>query len=215
MSPVEHVIYQLRNAAIKQYPFPHFFAENVFPAEFYARLREELPPDERYDALRGYPARLITSGIEAPCLRDFDSEYFLMSVANIFGPWIAHTRPPTPLSGEFRHVRDRQNYQITPHTDAPWKVISLLFYLPPDETQREHGTSIYVPKDHAKRCAGGPHHPREPFELVYTAPYVPNSCFGFFKTDLSWHGVEKIEGEICRDVLLYNVYNATKHAPPG
>ncbi len=208
MNAVEHAVYKLRNAEIAPYPFPHFFAADVFPHDFYAQLRAELPADDRYTQFNPlYKERLITGAAEAPCLRAFQSEYFLHSVASVFAPEVARLGGGFELLGELRLVRDSAGYQITPHTDAPWKLISLLFYLPEDERGAAHGTSIYVPKDHTKRCAGGPHWPREMFDLVYTAPYLPNSCFGFWKTDHSWHGVEKIDAPIRRDVLLYNVYD--------
>ena len=208
MDPVEHAVYRLRNAEIAPYPFPHFFATDVFPRDFYTRLRSELPPDAAYTQLSPlYKERLITDAAQAPCLRAFQSEYFLKSVANIFAPEISRLGAGFELQGELRLVRDSGGYQITPHTDAPWKMISLLFYLPADESGETHGTSLYVPKNHSKRCKGGPHWPREEFDRIYTAPYIPNACFGFWKTDHSWHGVEKIQTEIRRDVLLFNVYN--------
>ena len=38
-------------------------------------------------------------------------------------------------------------------------------------------------------------------------PYRPNSLFAFFKTDLAFHGVDRIEREhVTRDLLLYNIY---------
>ena len=99
------------------------------------------------------------------------------------------------------------DYSIAPHTDKPDKVVSLLFYLPADESLRELGTSLYVPKDPAFRCDGSIRHPFELFRKVTTAPFLPNSLFGFLKTDQAFHGVEVIDRPaVERNLLLYNIY---------
>jgi hypothetical protein len=44
-------------------------------------------------------------------------------------------------------TRDYANYSISPHTDAPPKFITALFYLAKDESMLNFGTSVYAPKD--------------------------------------------------------------------
>jgi hypothetical protein len=42
---------------------------------------------------------------------------------------------------------------------------------------------------------------------VATAPYLPNSLFGFVRTDNAFHGVEPvIDLDARRDLLLYNLF---------
>jgi hypothetical protein len=85
--------------------------------------------------------------------------------------------------------------------------VSLLFYLPPDDSMRHLGTSIYAPRDPTLRCEGTAHHPFERFKRVATMEYRPNTLFGFFKTDRAFHGVDPIADErVERDLLLYNIY---------
>ena len=110
------------------------------------------------------------------------------------------------FNSELLLIQDTMNYKIGPHTDSPSKVISFLFYLPKDNSQKELGTSIYMPKDFNFKCNGGPHHPRENFEKITTMPFLPNSLFCFPKTDNSFHGVEKIETDEKRWLLLYDLY---------
>lgn len=44
------------------------------------------------------------------------------------------------------------------------------------------------------------------FKQAFTAPYLPNSLFLFFKTDTALHGVPPINGRVVeRNLLLYNV----------
>lgn len=107
-----------------------------------------------------------------------------------------------------RLVRDFSRFSMGPHTDSPRKLVSLLFYMPRDESLREFGTSIYAPNDPQFRCPGGPHHRPEGFKKVATMPFLPNALFAFFKNDYSFHGVDQqvLDRGVERNMLLYNVY---------
>jgi hypothetical protein len=110
------------------------------------------------------------------------------------------------FSHEALIVRDTTSYHLGPHTDSPSKVLSFLFYLPADASRPHLGTSMYLPRDPAFVCPGGPHYKFENFRLLRTLPYVPNALFGFMKTPNSFHGVEPIdEPDIRRDLLLYDI----------
>ena len=120
------------------------------------------------------------------------------------------------LTPEVLVVRDHTNYKLGPHTDAPHKLLSLLFYCPDDESQKHLGTSVYLPIDPDFRCGGGPHYPHDRFRKVVTMEYRPNALFAFFKTDNSFHGVEPIhEAHVLRDLMLYDIHVATQPAPQG
>lgn len=110
-------------------------------------------------------------------------------------------------TAQARLVRDLTNYALGPHTDAPYKLLSLLFYLPADDTRAHLGTSLYAPLDPAFRCPGGPHHPFENFRRTATMAYAPNTLFIFFKTDASFHGVEPVrETGVEREIIQHNVH---------
>ncbi len=209
MSPVEHVIYRLRNAKINLYPYPHFYVANVFPEDFYTQLLAALPPEESYQPLSGgYANRKAAQG-DLELMRPFDTQYFGQSVLQCFMKQFFDRFPNADRAHfrqELRFIRDQEGYKIGPHTDAPQKVVSLLFYLPRTDADADCGTGIYVPSDHLSICPGGPHHPFEGFEEVWRAPFLQNSCFGFWKTPNSWHAVEKITRKIERNVLLFNIY---------
>lgn len=218
MNPLEHAVYKLRNAKIEMYPYPHFFVHNVFPHDFYDELLGALPADIHYQELsKAYPARLITSGIEHhQMLEQFEGAYFGEQCLQVFQQQFYERYPNQHRPNfrtEFRFVRDGEGYAIGPHTDAPNKVLSLLFYLPINFDNADCGTGVYIPSDHKKTCSGGPHHKFEGFEEVFRAPFLPNSCFGFWKTDNSWHAVEKICRKIERNVLLYNIYEEATRKP--
>ena len=103
-------------------------------------------------------------------------------------------------------INDTLNYKLGPHTDAPRKVMSFLFYLPKDESQIKLGTSIYVPKDLSFHCSGLSHHSHDDFINIHTNNFLPNSVFAFIKTNNSFHGLEKIVTDERRWVLLYDIY---------
>jgi hypothetical protein len=138
------------------------------------------------------------------------SDRFRASIMEKFRPDIAQrfgTGSALSTDIDARFVRDFTDYSIGPHTDTPRKLVSLLFYLPRDESMRHLGTSIYAARDASFRCEGTRHHSYQAFKRVASLPYVPNALFAFFKTDYSFHGVDPItDSGVERNLLLYNIY---------
>lgn len=237
------VMYRIANATIRPYPYPHFYVTDIFPEGFYAELRALLPPAGAYQSLAetgrvsagAYKERSVfffeeenLARIEVARaafwsgFRDWllDHEFMNLLVAK-FAPHIearfeGHSGE-VQLSTESCLVKDGAGYEIGPHTDAPHRLLSLLFYLPDDSRWRHCGTSLYLPKDRNFTCAGGPHYLAEPFECVATMPYEPNTLFGFMRTDNSFHGVEPVtDPAIERDLLFYDIRlegTVTRDAP--
>jgi hypothetical protein len=240
----EFVHYQIANAPLRAYPYPHFYVQPVFPEAFYRRMLETMPDTEaltpmnefgtvgRVDEKTGERAksafepryladlsvldveeqanfgngsdtwRNIADWILGDRFRDLIIGKFMRGIGQRFG---GDVRLVTDV--EARFVRDMTDYSITPHTDMPTKLVSLLFYLPSDESLQSLGTSVYVPKDPELRCEGESRHRFELFKKVMTAGFLPNSLFGFLKTDQAFHGVEVIkQPAIERNLLLYNIY---------
>ena len=234
----QHVRYRIANASVNPYPFAHFYVENVFPPEFYARLLDELPDtggyapinetgtvsggayDERYvcdleklaaDHPQSPVWPSIASWMMRPAFSEFIVRKFQGAIAERFGK--GHK---LVLSTECRLVRDFTNYAIAPHTDSGRKLVSLLFYLPPDASTRHLGTSIYLPKDPGFVSDGSEHLRPDAFLHVARMDYVPNALFAFVRTDFSFHGVEPIaDRAVERDLMLYNVYAPKVIAPPA
>jgi hypothetical protein len=138
------------------------------------------------------------------------SDRFRARIMEKFRPDIAQrfgTGSALSTDIDARFVRDFTDYSIGPHTDTPRKLVSLLFYLPRDESMRHLGTSIYAARDASFRCEGKRHHSYKGFKRVASLPYVPNALFAFFKTDYSFHGVDPIaDRNVERNLLLYNIY---------
>lgn len=226
-----HVLYQIANAPIRMFPFPHVYVENVFPPDYYREMRARLPSKEAFRTLNAlgrvgedYPeSRLVlpvTPGhLEraAESVRGFWSllaEWMLggnfgRMMVGKFGEFIGQRLGDlgqARFHDEALLVQDYTTYALGPHTDSPAKVLSFLFYLPADDSQPHLGTSLYVPRDPEFLCTGGPHHPFESFRRVCTLPYLPNALLAFPKGSNTFHGVEPItEGTVRRDLLLYDI----------
>ena len=228
----EHVLYQIANARIREYPYPHIYVEHVFPDDFYRELRNHWPDASAFVPLGdtgrvpkgAYPERFVLpvtpDGIATltPERRAFwngfaawfGGQNFCMSMIDKFEPHVRRRLgddiETCTYAADALAVRDLTNYSIGPHTDAPHRLITMLFYCPPDDTRPHLGTSIYWPLKPEFRCRGGPHYPFEWFKKITTMQYKPNTLFAFFKDESSFHGVEPIPDRDCiRDLILYDV----------
>ena len=226
-------LYQIANAPLRLHPFPHILVSEVFEPAYYRRLLEHLLPAERMrpiNQVRSFGGkysdeRFVFSltpdetGKLPPPYGAFWEELagwllampFAEALFAKFAPFMEQrfAGRDAGLYNEAMLVDDRTRYSLGPHSDAPMKVITLLFYLPADASRPHLGTSIYAPRDPNFRCRGGPHYPFERFERVVTMPYLPNTLFAFFKTDNSFHGVEPIRDENYRRHLLFYDINCS------
>ena len=234
----EHLIYQLANAPLRLYPFPHLYIESIFPPEYYAQLREHWPQASQLVSLEStgrvpqgwYAERFImplTSEKVGELPEDGTREFwkgfgkkmlgsprFMYAAMDKFEPQLRQRFGAQLETLDFTHeiliVRDHSNYRLGPHTDSPHKVLSFLFYCPDDDVYSHLGTSIYTPIDPTFRCPGGPHHPFKGFHKVKTMEYRANTLFAFVKTDNSFHGVYPIrDADVLRDLILYDIQVTT------
>ncbi len=228
----EYVLYQIANSPVREYPYAHIYVENVFPDDFYTALRANWPDTSSLISLadtgrvpkNAYRERFVMPFTPAeveklnearrPFWQDFAGwllkQRFLTAMIDKFEPY-AKARFGDDLyqcgfEADSLIVRDHTNFKIGPHTDAPHRLLSMLFYCPDDASLKHLGTSVYVPRDPEFSCAGGPHYPHQMFHKVKTMEYRPNSLFAFVKSDRSFHGVEPIgDCDVLRDILLYDV----------
>jgi len=222
--------YKVGNVPFNMFPYPHFCIHDVFPDDFYRQLQQNLPdpeamrPIEEVRSVKGYKERFVL-GMKDKHLaalpagkRAFWSDFtgwlvgsnFRSLVLRKFQPFIDQRfagKTGVEVMDEALLVQDITNYNLGPHTDALRKVVTMLFYLPADDSQKHLGTSMYLPNDPEFTCEGGPHHDRSRFSLLHTQPFLPNTLFAFFKTNNSFHGVEPVADPDCRRwLLLYDIY---------
>lgn len=219
MDPLfQEAAFRIESSPLRSTPFSHFMIEGIFSPSFYADLLKNLPDPFYYQSSKEYPQRrslpihehTLTLLESDGHLFDFWSRFkkgicsdaFLSVVLKKF-----NAVSQAPLEPIVQLIKDKDHYSIGPHTDIPQKMITLLFYLPASTDQAHLGTSLYRPLDAAFRCPYGKHYPFESFEKVAQAPFLPNSVFGFLRTDDSFHGVELIGAhEKERNLLTYTVW---------
>ncbi len=213
---LEHVIHRITSAKIQKDPFSYFHIDSVFPEDFYHEVIESFPDPSCYHPLgmtggvrKGTYEQRFCIFLENEHLSQLPFAYmiFWTKLSEMFkGPLFTssllnkfESEYKGRFSGQKVHlepnmelISDYSDYAIGPHTDHPQKVLTLLFYFPRHNRNPELGTSVYRPIDPNFRCEGLGHYPFKNFTRVYTAPFVPNSLFGFFKSDRSFHGVEPI-----------------------
>ncbi|MBY0529784.1 MAG: hypothetical protein K2P51_06295 [Rhabdochlamydiaceae bacterium] len=208
----EHISRQIQNAELCLDPYPHFFVEQIFPEDFYEELLAHLPETALYTSLAdtdkvskgSYQERSIyalqDSAIEEPCLQSLSkilhSQEWIKLALSKFDVYVKERFGILIDAMEFsttaQLIKDRSNYAIGPHTDLPHRVCTFLFYLPKTKDQQHLGTSIYRPCDPSWKCQGHHHYVFKDFIKEKTLPFLPNSLFGFLKSDHSFHGVEPI-----------------------
>jgi len=233
---MESVGQRLAAAPLCEAPFPHCVVEDIFPEAFYRQIRRHFPSSEEMIPLAetgratGYDDRFVLEltpgGLSklpqgkrefwkqmAEWLR---SEKFRNMVIAKFAPFVAaqFAKVDQPqFTSDAMLVEDRSSYSLGPHTDRPKKVITLLFYLPEDDSASTFGTSIYVPKSEKLRDIESRHFPFVFFDRVFTAPFLPNRALAFIKSDRSFHGVEPNAGvSVCRNLLILDIRMAKPYA---
>ena len=162
-------------------PYLHTVGVGYFPDDLYAEMLKTLPPDGAYRASLHYPLRSV-----------FD-------VHKGFWGGVGE-RVTQGEKARVQLVRDFPGYKLGPHTDSPTDVKTLLFYLTP-VPRESGGTSVFRSK---RPCDGRVHHEFKDFELVKTAPYVPNGFYGHVRSDYSFHGVFPVN--FVRNTLAVTFY---------
>jgi hypothetical protein len=235
--PLAHFVERLRAAEVVAEPFPHFYLEEVFPADYYNELLARLPGGGVYQNLYEV-TDLKLEHFRHRDQRDFDAgwteslpagtkefwdafhEWFLgaelaravlRSFAEPLRERFGDEAAWPEVSVESQLIRHRAGYFLGPHSDLHTKLAVLLVYLAPDARGEHLGTSLYRPKQPGFRCPDSKHYPFEQFERVKTAPYRPNSLLAFLRSDVSFHGVEPLtEDDVNsspRDLIQYVLYD--------
>ena len=97
-------------------------------------------------------------------------------------------------------VRDTEGYRIKPHPDGQPSVVTMMFYLPEDNSRKDLGTSLYIERGPLFRLIG------KRFKEVYRFPFVRNAMSAFAVNDLphkrSIHGRELVNSDGERNSIL-------------
>lgn len=227
--PEEHLCRVVSGASVEQSPFPHAFVSSAFPDSYYDDMLRHFPG---FDALVSNGEAGRGNQLQARFVFEIKEQYLnsLPEPQRKFwcdlGAWILGDKLRTCILDRFSEqvgrrfphsrlsdfygdavlVEDHMTHSMGAHTDHPRKAVTLLFYLPRDQSQSHMGTSIFVPKDHTFECSGLAHHSFEQFDQVRAFPFVPNALFMFAKTGNSFHGVAPVrDTEARRRLLMLNI----------
>lgn len=222
-----HISRRLTESQIIYDPFPHLYVRNVFPDQIYEQLLKNKPKHSKLPTLQQIGLTTYHQPRKALVLTDdgiskligeqhtfwsnfiewICSEEFKSIVISKFGELITQRFTDKNINFDCtaKYLHDTKGYKLGPHTDRADKVVTLLFYLPDDDSLQQLGTSIYKPKNSNFICEGGPHYDVDRFDLYKTSKFLPNSLFGFFKTNNSFHGVEPVIFNVDRQLISYSI----------
>lgn len=228
---LSHMVTAVQRGETFDEPFSHAYFEDIFPADVYSRVLTGLPDPALYLPLNlkqwsrpdGTSTRDRFFLTEENIARLDDERQKLWSTLcwvmshpalkralfHKLAPTLSR-RSGTPaqrveeIESHPRMLlfRDTDQYRIKPHPDGLETIATMGFYLPPDESQLNLGTSIYRRRSVWETLQTG-----QRFEEVRRMPFRPNSAYGFAvindRQQKSWHGVELVPGGIgVRNTIL-------------
>ena len=224
------MLYQLLNAPVCPYPYPHCYIEDVFNPNCYERLLNHFPAEDFFSNKSIQTTLYPTERYNLPLTKEtlnqlsddsrevwsnlsswMNSQEFLLGLFNKFrDPIIQRTKQekhslPTNdlnLSPSILMAMDKTKYNLGPHTDVARKLVTLILYFAEDDSKKHLGTSIYIPKKRDFHMLNSPHLNYKDFDLVKTLEYKPNSAFMFVVSSNSFHGVEPINEVIPKRQLI-------------
>ncbi len=159
-------------------PTPDFIPEGSPWAEFIAEIGSE---EYRSDIFRWAKAGFLGSRFSSGQYGDF--------LKNRFDADPSETR----FSCEFSSLSECA--KLAPHTDAPTKVVSFVYYFPPNGWQSEWGGATEVYEAKKEKHQYNWHNRSVSPKLVTTrfqAEFKPNRVFFFVKNVNSWHGLSAV-----------------------
>lgn len=233
---LDHLCAAIESVELSEWPYAHFYLNNVFPPEIFRRVLELMPPATAYAAdnprIHTREDGLVTRNImslsgglehlEEP-YRSFWSEIAAALMSTRLRQ-VVFAKLARDLSRRFRVspndldsipaypkpalVKDLGGYEIAPHRDTRSKIVTMQFYLPADLSKADLGTAVYRQRWlQLKNLVSL----RNRFETVKQFSFAPNSGYAFAVGPRSWHGrgtVPMASGE--RDSLMLIYY-----AQPG
>ncbi len=211
---VDHGVKSIMAARVFSKPYPHMAYENFWPEDFYQLLLSRRPKPEGYVQLNGANTRRQFTLFDGSCDAGDDERRALWKLVSdvLSSPEIeaalreklddglrirakgSHEGWPVKMYPRPVLYADYDGYAIKPHPDTRRKVLTMLLYMPEDDSQKNLGTTVY--KISPKSLISWKH-----YGLVEdkTLPFLPNTGIAFvviaplhhpLKT--SWHGRDTI-----------------------
>jgi hypothetical protein len=214
----DHLISVVESAPLEREPFCHIYLEGVFPPAIYPALLQSFPAPEAYEPLnpRLYSRADGKSTRDLFHLTSDKLATLAPSKAAFWKPIVSATTDPAFRRAVFAKLapdlaerfgisedkaremecayevtlyRDTEDYRIKPHPDGLNKIVTMQFYLPPDASLLDLGTSLF--RRHRGLLGST-------FEEIKRFQFNPNSAYAFAVSDSakrkSWHGRDRLSG---------------------
>jgi hypothetical protein len=227
---LNHLIHTIEDTDAAEEPYCHYYLENSFPPDVYEDILDHLPEPEAYRPLNlkewsradGQSTRdrlflseegiadlpketrkfwhSIASALTSESLKRVIFAKLAKDIALRFDLTMSEV-PDMKAYPRAVLMRDTEGYRIKPHPDGTNRIVTMLYYLPRDASQRDLGTSVYIRQPWTKRMFG------KKFKEVARFPFLPNSSCAFVVNRLpdktSWHGRELISADAgVRNLIL-------------
>jgi len=213
----------LTNIKIETDPWPHCVKQDFLPTQLYQKLIKTLPKKPKPESSPSrtwvtFTSKFFLTG-ESEKFKFFSHEEanwwgkdFILPLSNIisffvdrtsflyisenfkkFSPSLLELGEDETIIFQVRLNHDRDDYNLDVHLDHPEKLLSIILYLPIDESSQNGGTSLYRPIDEnleqMKRIQniGYKYFDKSLFNFEKKIPFSPNTGFVFLRTDESWH----------------------------
>lgn len=195
----DHVVNRIRSCVVREEPFVHAIIDGIVPDALYLQMLDQMPPARQFQRAQ-FGRRRFSLPVEGNAYWSaLHAELLATSVTcEIAKRFASNLRPGIDAAQltlrECTLVVDGLGYSIPPHADSPRKkVLTLLFYLPPDDTQIDLGTCLLRPRAGAPAPSNDYRwYPWKDFDIVQRVDFRPNRLFVFPVTDRSFHAVPRI-----------------------
>lgn len=212
---LNHLLESLKNADINRDPFSYYKVENVFPQEFYQTLRDHLPELQEMSELKHKASKRKDNTYARRVIEIRNEQDFQKIKKDIRQPWkllwdvvnskkymdqvIEMLKPD--LKKRFKKpflryndigvkmviCRDQDQYKIQVHPDTARKVITMQFYLPPDDQNEHLGTIMHKKLKKKDRVSD---RDEDKYPILEKMRFAQNSGYGFAVGEKSFHSCD-------------------------
>jgi hypothetical protein len=192
---VDHVIMKIAEAECVLLPWTYIKVKDIFPEDFYDAIQSNLPALKDMQPLSWKTQQRHLLNLHDKGEDNLSAPKFWQDLRDRLFPTLrAALEERFQLIGSSiasAVVYDEPGYELVPHTDMAHRLITAVFYIPPDYSTVNQGTVIM--RGSKADPVGIDHKFDGSFETVATIPYLPNSAIFFPRTNWSYHGVRRTD----------------------
>lgn len=207
---------------VQDYPFLHLEETNLFEPSFYQYMCGILPRLANLDSLLNDSSMIggmYSDKRHALTIKDFHKGFNRINskiknkdeLIRLY-EWFEFILVPKladlldvdisiKTHDEFLYGIDLKGFSLHPHTDIPQKIMTVMVYMPNDDTLSHAGTNLLVLKDPTMKKS----QKESDFNLIKTTKFIPNNTFAFKRSNISFHSVSKFDMLDERKFLIFTV----------